>query len=360
MTPDLFMKRALALAEKGRYTVSPNPMVGCVIVREGRIIGEGFHTRAGEPHAEVEALRACTESPAGAEVYVTLEPCAHFGRTPPCADALIEARVGRVVVATGDPHHDVDGRGLAKLREAGIPVDVGLEGSAARRLNEKFLYAARTKKPFILVKAGMTLDGKLASVARKSRWITSPEARRQGMLLREEHDAILVGSGTVHQDDPELTRRLGLAGDRAWTRLVVDATGDLPREAKILTDGRRTIVFTSSRFDAPGGNIEVVRLPASRGRLDLEQVFRETWARGIRSILVEGGSLLHSEIIERDLWQKMVLFVAPMVVGGAAAPSIFAGEAAGELADAHRFRFERFEKIGPDLMIVAYPIIPEA
>lgn len=354
------MKRALELAEKGRYTASPNPMVGCVIVREGRIIGEGFHERAGESHAEVEALRACSESPRGAEVYVTLEPCAHFGRTPPCADALIEAGVGRVIVATGDPHHEVDGRGLARLRDAGIAVEVGLSGSAARRLNEKFLYSARTRRPFILIKAGMTLDGKLASVARKSRWITSPESRRQGMLLREEHDAILVGSGTVHEDDPELTRRLGLAGERPWTRLVVDATSDLSREAKILNDGGRTIVFTSSgRFEPPGANVETVRLPASRGRLDLDQVFRETWARGIRSIVVEGGSLLHSEIIEHNLWQKMVLFVAPMVVGGPGAPSIFAGEGVGELADAHRFRFDRFEKIGPDLMVVAYPLIAE-
>ncbi len=354
------MKRALELAEMGRYTASPNPMVGCVVVRDGRIIGGGFHRRAGEPHAEVEALRACAESPEGADVYVTLEPCAHFGRTPPCTDALIEARVGRVVVATGDPNPEVDGRGIERLRAAGIAVDVGLEGAAARRLNEAFLYSARTHKPFVLVKAGMTLDGKLASVARKSRWITSPEARRQGLLLREEFDAILVGSGTVSEDDPELTRRLGLAGERRWWRIVVDATGDLPRDAKIVTDGGRTIVFTSSsRFEAPHANVEVVRLPASRGRLDLEQVFREAWAREIRSIVVEGGSLLHSEIIERNLWQKMVLFVAPMVVGGASAPSIFAGEAAGELADAHRFRFERFEKVGPDLMIVAYPLAPE-
>jgi diaminohydroxyphosphoribosylaminopyrimidine deaminase/5-amino-6-(5-phosphoribosylamino)uracil reductase len=354
------MTRALELAERGRYTVSPNPMVGCVIVREGRIIGEGFHRRAGEPHAEVDALRASIEPPAGATVYSTLEPCAHFGRTPPCVDALIEAGISRVVVATGDPHPDVDGRGLARLRDAGIAVEVGMGGTAARRLNEKFLYAARTQRPFVLVKAGMTLDGKLASVARKSRWITSPEARRQGHLLREEHDAILVGSGTIQEDDPELTRRLGMAGERKWTRLVVDATGDLPRDAKILNDGGETVVFTSSgRFEPPSPTVEVVKLPSARGRLDLEQVFREAWARGIHSIVVEGGSLLHSEIIERDLWQKMVLFVAPMVVGGASAPSIFAGEGVGELADAHRFRFERFAKVGPDLMIEAYPLIAE-
>jgi diaminohydroxyphosphoribosylaminopyrimidine deaminase / 5-amino-6-(5-phosphoribosylamino)uracil reductase len=353
-----FMRRALELAEKGRYTVSPNPMVGCVIVRDGRVIGEGFHAKAGGPHAEVEALGACAESPEGSEVYVTLEPCAHFGRTPPCADALIEARVGRVVVATGDPHSEVDGKGLARLREAGIEVEVGLGGTEARRLNETFLYATRAKKPFVLIKAGMTLDGKLASVARKSRWITSPESRRQGLLLREEYDAILVGSGTVREDDPELTRRLGLAGGRLWTRIVVDATGDLPREARVLADGGRTLVFTSSsRFEPAGPTVETIRLPSAKGRLDLDQVLREAWARGIRSIVVEGGSLLHSELIARDLWQKMILFVAPMVLGGASAPSIFAGEGVGELADAHRFRFEGFEKIGPDLMVVAYPLV---
>ena len=352
------MHRALALAERGRYTVSPNPMVGCVIVREGAVIAEGWHQRAGEAHAEIAALQACDDA-RGATMYVTLEPCSHRGRTGPCADAVIAAGLARVVVAMEDPHEIVNGRGIAALRAAGIDVTTGVLESEARRLNEKFVWSVTHQRPFVLVKAGMTLDGKLATIARESQWITSEDARAASLALREEYDAIVVGSGTVKSDNPRLTRRLGLAGDGTpWTRVVLDGDGDVPPHAQILTDGGSTILFTGapSRYSA-SPSLEVIASPGGiDDRFDLERVFGELHARGIRSVMVEGGAIVHSEVIRRGLWQKMILFIAPLIVGGAEAPSIFSGEGVPRLTDAYRFRFDRVEMLGSDLMVVAYPV----
>lgn len=349
------MHRALELAQNGRYTVSPNPMVGCVIVRDESVIAEGWHRRAGEAHAEIEALRACGDA-SGATMYVTLEPCAHHGRTAPCVDAVIAARPARVVIAMEDPHHGHSG-GIAKLREAGIEVTAGVLESEARRLNEKFIWAASQQLPFVLVKAGMTLDGKLATVTRDSQWITTEASREVSLRMREEYDAIVVGSGTIVADNPRLTRRMNLAGDLPWTRVVLDGDGEVPPHAQLFNDGGRTILFTSHDPGVPS-NVEVVRTQhdIDNGRLDLERVFGELYARGIHSVIVEGGAIIHSEVIRRGLWQKMVLFVAPMIVGGAEAPAIFSGEAVERLTDAYRFRFDRAEFVGSDLMVTAYPI----
>ena len=343
------MSAALALAERGRFSVSPNPMVGCVIVRDGVVIAEGWHERAGEAHAEVVALRQCEEA-RGATMYVTLEPCSHHGRTPPCVDAVIASGVARVVIAMSDPHDVVDGRGIAALREAGVQVSVGVLEAEARRLNEKFAWSIAQKLPFVLVKAAMTLDGKLATVDRDSQWITAEAARERSLALREEYDAIVVGSGTVGADNPRLTRRLGLSST-PWTRVVLDGDGTASPHAQLFTDGGRTIVFTTQSLDLP--NVEVVRVD---GRVDLQRVFGELYARGIHSVIVEGGSVVHSEVIRRGLWQKMILFVAPMIVGGADAPSIFGGEGVKRLTEAHRFRFDRVEVVGRDLMVTAYPM----
>jgi diaminohydroxyphosphoribosylaminopyrimidine deaminase/5-amino-6-(5-phosphoribosylamino)uracil reductase len=353
MSDELFMRRALELAEQGRYSTSPNPMVGCVVVRDGTIIGEGFHRRAGEAHAEIDSLRSVADA-RGATMYVTLEPCSHHGRTGPCSNAVITSGVRRVVVAMTDPNELVNGRGLEAVRQAGIEVTTGVLEQEARRLNEKFLWSVSQKLPFVLLKAGMTLDGKLATVTRESQWITSGAAREKSLMMREEYDAILVGSGTVKEDNPRLTRRLGVAGGiTPWTRIVLDGQGELPPHAQILTDGGRTILFTAapSRYDrAP--NLEIV---PTDGHVDLQQVFSELATRGVQSLIVEGGAQLHAEVIRRGLWQKMIVFVAPMIVGGANAPSIFTGEAVSKLTDAYRFRFDRAEFVGGDLMITAYP-----
>jgi len=342
-----YIGRALELAERGRYSVSPNPMVGCVFVRDGVILGEGWHERAGEAHAEVNALRNAGDV-RGATMYVTLEPCSHHGRTPPCADAVIASGVTRIVAAMSDPNERVNGRGLEALRAAGIDVTVGVLESEARRLNEKFVWSVTHGLPFVLVKAAMTLDGKLATVARESQWITDEAARERSLLLREEHDAILVGSGTVAADNPRLTRRLGRA-PTPWTRVVLDGDGDAPPHAQLFHDGGRTIVFTSDPSKFP--RVETVR---TEGRVDLTTVLRELHGRGIQSVIVEGGAAVHTEVLRQELWQKMVLFVAPMIVGGANAPAIFTGEVS-RLTEAHRFRFDRAELVGRDLMITAYP-----
>lgn len=344
------MRRALELAERGRYTVAPNPMVGCVIVRDGTVIGEGWHERAGEPHAEVVALRNAPDA-RGATVYVTLEPCAHHGRTPPCTDALIAAAPARVVVAATDPHELVNGRGIEQLRAAGIEIMTGVCKAEARRQNEKFLWAATHKLPFVLLKAAITLDGKMATITRDSQWITSEEARERSLLLREEYDAILAGSGTVKADNPRLTRRLGLS-TRPWTRVVLDGDGEVPAHAQVLSDGARTLLFTSRPPLDTRPGLEIV--PAT-GHLDIEQVFGELHARGIHSVVVEGGAVVHGEIIRRGLWQKMVLFVAPMLVGGSHAPSLLSDHAVSRLTEAYRFRFDRVEFVGRDLMLTAYP-----
>lgn len=329
------MQRAIELGARGRYSVSPNPMVGCVIVRDGVIIGEGWHQRAGEGHAEVEALRGC-ENAGGATMYVTLEPCAHHGRTPPCVDAIISAGLSRVVIATNDPN-ELAGGGGECLRAAGIDVTAGVLEDEARRLNETFLYATANKRPFVVLKAAMTLDGKLATVDRDSKWITSEAAREQSLALREQYDAIIVGGGTVLADNPRLTRRLGWNSARQpWVRVILDRDRVVPPDAHVLTDGGSSVHITDD--------------------VDLDELLCGLYARsGVQSAIVEGGSLLHSEFLRRKLWQKMVAFVAPMIVGGAAAPAFYAGEPARRLTEAMRFRFDRIEMVGSDLMLTAYP-----
>jgi diaminohydroxyphosphoribosylaminopyrimidine deaminase/5-amino-6-(5-phosphoribosylamino)uracil reductase len=324
------MRRALNLAARGRYSVSPNPMVGCVIVRDGNVIAEGWHQRAGGPHAEIEALRGIDTR--GATMIVTLEPCVHHGRTPPCVDAIIAAGITRVVIAMHDPHELAAG-GVEKLREAGIEVEIGLLEPEASKLNEVFIHAVTHHRPFVILKAGMTLDGKLATATRESRWITSEAARQKSLELREQYDAILTGGGTIRDDNPMLTRRLGLAST-PWTRIILDRSRIVPPSSHVLTDGGATMHITE---DA-----------------DLDALLADLYSRGIQSVIVEGGSNVLSEFIRRGLWRKMIVFIAPMILGGTEAPSIFSGEGVAKLADAYRFRFDSVEVVGGDVMAIAY------
>ncbi|HEV7427551.1 MAG TPA: bifunctional diaminohydroxyphosphoribosylaminopyrimidine deaminase/5-amino-6-(5-phosphoribosylamino)uracil reductase RibD [Thermoanaerobaculia bacterium] len=324
------MRRALDLAARGRYSVSPNPMVGCLIVRDGNVIAEGWHHRAGEPHAEIEALRDVDAR--GATMIVTLEPCNHQGRTPPCTDAIITAGISRVVVALRDPHELAAG-GIEKLRESGIEVILGVLEPEARKLNEVFIHAVTHRRPFVILKAGMTLDGKLATVTRDSRWITSEPARQKSLDLREQYDAILTGGGTIRDDNPQLTRRLGLAST-PWTRIILDRRRIVPADATVLTDGGATLHITED--------------------VELDALLGDLYTRGIHSLIVEGGSNVLSSFIRQQVWQKMIVFIAPMVVGGAEAPSIFGGEGLAKLEDAHRVRFVGVEIVGSDAVLLAY------
>jgi diaminohydroxyphosphoribosylaminopyrimidine deaminase/5-amino-6-(5-phosphoribosylamino)uracil reductase len=325
------MRRAVALAARGRYSVSPNPMVGCVLVRDGNVIAEGWHHRAGEPHAEIEALRNVDDA-RGATMFVTLEPCNHHGRTPPCVDALIAAGITRVVIAMRDPHEIAAG-GIEKLRDARIEVVEGVLEPEARKLNEIFIHAVTRRRPFVLLKAGMTLDGKLATVTRESRWITSEPARQKSLELREEYDAILTGAGTIVDDNPQLTRRLGLAST-PWTRIILDRRRLVPADATVLTDGGNTLHITED--------------------VDLDALLADLYTRGIHSLIVEGGSNVLSSFVRQQLWQKMIVFIAPVFVGGAEAPSIFGGAGVAKLAAAYRFQFEGIEVVGKDMMITGY------
>jgi len=325
------MRRALDLAARGRYSVSPNPMVGCVIVRDGNVIAEGWHKRAGEPHAEIEALRGIDAR--GATMIVTLEPCVHHGRTPPCVDAIIAAGITRVAIAMRDPH-EVAAGGIERLREAGIEVVTGVLESEARKLNEVFIHAVTHRRPFVLLKAGMTLDGKLATVTRESHWISSEASRQKSLDLREQYDAILTGGGTIRDDNPMLTCRLGLAST-PWTRIILDRRRVVPANATVLTDGGNTIHITED--------------------VDLNTLLADLYSRGIQSMIIEGGSNVLSSFIRRRLWQKMIVFIAPMVVGGADAPSIFGAEGVAKLTGGYRFHFDRIEMVGGDVMIAAYP-----
>ena len=353
-----FMARALQLAERGRDTAPPNPNVGCVIVKHGRVIGEGFHARAGEPHAERIAINACSESPEGATVYVTLEPCAHQGRTGPCADALVEARVGRVVAAIEDPYPKVQGRGFAKLREAGIRVDVGCLAAQAEETHRSFLHRIRTGRPWMRIKAAASLDGRIALANGASQWLTGEAARRDVHALRARSAAMLTGIGTVLADDPQLTVR-HMPCTRQPKRILIDSRLDVPPTAKIL-QGEPAIVFTASRDEAKRRRIaatgaEIVDAPEDAnkpGKTDLAAVARLLAERDIADVTVETGSRLNGSLLAAGLVDEIVLYLAPMLLGDAA-QGLFALPEMRSLDAAIRPRIVDVRQVGNDVRITA-------
>jgi diaminohydroxyphosphoribosylaminopyrimidine deaminase/5-amino-6-(5-phosphoribosylamino)uracil reductase len=323
-----FMRLALELAGRGRGQTSPNPMVGAVIVKDQRIIGQGWHRAAGLPHAEIEAITGATEDVAGATMYVTLEPCCHQGRTPPCTDALIANKLARVVVAVQDPNPMVAGKGIEALRAAGIQVDVGLCEREARRLNEVFFTYHEKHRPFVTCKWAMTLDGKIATESGHSRWITNELSRAYAHELRAQVDAVMVGVGTVLMDNPLLTVRLeGYAG-RQPRRIIVDGNLRIPVRAKCLTSASQGGVLICTSSVAPRDKIaqlreqghEVTVFPG-KALLDFKVVMEELARRGIQSILCEGGSSLTGALFEAQIVDKVIAFLAPKIVGGKNAKS---------------------------------------
>jgi diaminohydroxyphosphoribosylaminopyrimidine deaminase/5-amino-6-(5-phosphoribosylamino)uracil reductase len=353
------MDRAFALAERGRYTVSPNPMVGAVLVKNGRVVGEGWHRRAGGPHAEVVALRKAGIGARGAELYVTLEPCAHHGRTPPCTDALVAAGVARVVFAERDPNPLVAGRGTRTLRHAGIAVRDGTPGERARaaRQNEKFFVSIVRKRPFVLAKWAASLDGKIAAASGESRWIAGAAARRRALLLREEYDAVLVGAGTVAADDPLLTRRLGVNRASPHCRIVLDGRLSAPGGARLFQRPEGVIVATSLPASHPRARrlarqgVEIWSLPGSRrGEVDLRLFLTTLLASGVTSLLVEGGGVTHWSFLRTGLVDRVAVFFAPRLLGGDRAPSAVAGRGFS-LSQTPRLSNLEVERVGDDILV---------
>lgn len=355
------MDRALALAERAAGRTSPNPMVGAVVVRDGRVVGEGYHAAAGQPHAEVVALRQAGEAARGATLYVTLEPCCHYGRTPPCTREVIGAGVTRVVAAMLDPNPRVAGRGVEELRRAGVEVRVGCREEEARRLNEAFCKYITTGVPFVTYKAALSLDGKVATAGGDSRWISGEESRGLVHRLRDRYDAVMVGVGTVLADDPLLTCRL--EGGRDPVRVVVDSRGRLPLNARLLHSGSRARTLVTTTAAMPGETraaleaipgVEVMEVASSGGRVDPEALLRALGEREITSVLLEGGPTLAASMLAGGWVDKIMFFLAPLLVGGARAPSPLGGEGVARLGDARRLRDVRVERVGEDILVTAY------
>ncbi|PKU25554.1 bifunctional diaminohydroxyphosphoribosylaminopyrimidine deaminase/5-amino-6-(5-phosphoribosylamino)uracil reductase RibD [Telmatospirillum siberiense] len=351
------MQAALSLARRGLGSVWPNPSVGCVVVRNGRVVGRGWTAKGGRPHAETIALSQAGEAAAGATVFVTLEPCSHHGKTGPCADALIAARVGRVVVAIEDPDPRVSGRGLQRLRDAGVEVEVGPGSEAAAEINAGFFRRVIDGRPLVTLKLASSLDGRIATVSGESRWITGQDARAAGHRLRAENDAIMVGSGTALFDNPDLTCRLAGLEDRTPIRLVMDGHLRLSLTSKLVIGARQWPTWLITRegndperlqaYAACG--VEIIEVAtAANGKIDLPDALRELARRGLTRILVEGGAHLAAALLRDDLVDRVAWFRAPLLVGGDGLPAV-ASFGIDHLAVAPRFKRLTLAELGSDL-----------
>lgn len=353
-----FMRRALDLATRARGLTSPNPMVGAVVVRDGTVVGEGSHRQAGGLHAEIEALEAAGERARGGTLYVTLEPCIHQGRTGPCVPVVLGAGIGRVAVAVADPNPKVRGRGIAALSEAGVEVVAGVLEAEARELNRAFFTYMSEHRPFVTLKAALTLDGKIAAWDRTSRWITGEPARLEAHRLRSWVDAVAVGIGTLLADDPLLTVRLPEPWPREPVRVVVDSQARTPVTARILTAGRseRTLIAvteSASRervrmLEAKG--VTVLPLPARDGRVDLPALLSALAEREVVAVLLEGGATLNAAFLEAGLVDRVCLFVAPLLLGGTGALGLVGG-VGRSLKEAFRLRGVTVRRVGEDFLI---------
>ena len=355
MNGETYMRRALELAARGAGLTSPNPMVGAVLVKDGRVVGEGSHTWDGMRHAEIIAIEAAGAEARGATLYINLEPCSHQGRTPPCADALAAARVGRVVAALEDPNPQVKGRGAARLREAGIRVDIGLMAAEAEEAHRGFLTRMRTGRPWMRIKAAASLDGRIALANGQSRWITGEDARRDVHALRARSCAMLTGIGTVRHDDPQLTVRM-VPCSRQPKRVVIDHGLDMPLSAKLLT-GEPLLILTVAddaqrrkTYEARGA--EVVRVPGEGRKADLAAVARLLGERGFNEVTVETGGKLMGSLLRAKVIDELVLYVAPMILGDSA-QGLFAMDELTRLDDAIRPRIVDVRNVGADLRITA-------
>lgn len=358
-TDERYMKRALELADRAKGHTAPNPLVGAVIVKDGRIIGEGYHHKAGEPHAEVNAVESAEESVKGATIYVTLEPCSHYGKTPPCADLIIRSGFNRVVIAAVDPNPLVAGRGIKRIRDAGIEVEVGVCDKESMKLNEVFNYFIITQRPFVHMKYAMTLDGKIATETGQSKWISSEASREHAHTLRGELSGIMVGIGTVLKDNPQLSCRV--PGYPNPVRIVVDSQLRIPLDSAVTANQNeaKTIILTTS-FAAEEKlaalehmGVDVIKVKATEKRVDLYEAMNVLGKKGIDSILLEGGGQLNASALEADIVNKLTVYIAPKLVGGEKAVAPVMGKGVQHMSDAYQFKDVQTYQIGEDIVIEA-------
>lgn len=355
-----WMAETLVLAARAKGLTSPNPMVGAVVIRDGVAVGRGFHARAGAPHAEAEALRAAGARAKGATLYVTLEPCNHAGRTPACVEAILSAGIRRMVAAVADPNPRVRGGGADALRRAGVDVMVGCLEAEARALNRVFLTAMERLRPHVTLKCAMTLDGKIAAFDRSSRWITGETARREAHRLRSENDAIVVGIGTVLADDPALTVRTEPPWPREPLRVVVDSRCRLPLTARLIESGSPARAVAAVADEAPAARVgavasrgvTVLQCKSREGRVDVADLCARLFALDVQGLLVEGGGELSWAFVEAGLVDRVAVFVAPMLLGGASAPTPVGGRGL-TLGGALRLRAVEIRPVGEDWLIEA-------
>ncbi|HUW64892.1 MAG TPA: bifunctional diaminohydroxyphosphoribosylaminopyrimidine deaminase/5-amino-6-(5-phosphoribosylamino)uracil reductase RibD [Spirochaetia bacterium] len=357
-----YMREALELAARAMGRTSPNPMVGALVVKDGEVVGRGYHHQAGQPHAEVLALAEAGERARGATLYVTMEPCCHRGRTGPCSDAVLASGVARVVAAMTDPNPKVAGKGLEQLARAGVSVACGMLSREAARLNEVFVKYITCRRPFVVLKTASSLDGKIATRTGDARWITGPAARAYTHRLRDRYDAILVGVNTVLADDPALTTRLAEGGGRDPLRVILDSLARTPRGARVLQgEAGRTLIAVTGR--APGEKVaeleragaEILTVPGEGPQVDPAALVEELGRREVTSLLVEGGGTVAYSFLAAGLVDKVVWFLAPLLIGGTAAPPAVGGTGAESLAGACHLGEVSLTRLGEDFCLEAYP-----
>lgn len=351
-----YMALALSLAERGMGWASPNPMVGAVIVKDGRIIGQGWHQRCGQPHAERNALAACTEPPQGATMYVTLEPCCHYGRQPPCTQAILDAGIRRVVVGSGDPNPLVAGKGIALLQERGVEVIQHVLENDCDRLNQVFFHYIRTKRPYVVMKYAMTLDGKIAVYTGDSKWVTGEDARAQVQQLRHRYTGIMVGVGTVLADDPLLTCRL--PGGRSPVRIICDTHLRTPLTAQVVSTARQfpTLLATCCTEEEKqrpyrAAGCQIITVPERDGHVDLDCLMDKLGQAEIDSILLEGGGTLNWTALEQGIVQKVLVYLSPKLVGGRDAKTPVEGGGMARMAQAIQLINTHITQIGGDFLL---------
>jgi diaminohydroxyphosphoribosylaminopyrimidine deaminase/5-amino-6-(5-phosphoribosylamino)uracil reductase len=352
----LHMARALRLAQRGLYTTDPNPRVGCVLVQDSEVVGEGWHQCAGEAHAEVHALRAAGERARGATAFVTLEPCSHHGRTPPCSEALIEAKIARALVAMPDPNPKVGGAGVAALRQAGIEVKVGLLQRQAEALNPGFISRIRRGRPFVRAKLAASLDGHTATCSGESKWITGEAARLDVQRWRARSSAIMTGIETVLKDDPRLSVR-SVASKRQPLRVVVDSRLRMPLHSALIADGAQVLLATCAKDDERaerlrGDGVEVLRVPGEQGRVDLSALMQQLAVREINEVLLESGATLCGAMLQANLVDELIVYLAPCLLG-ANAQGMFELPALTRLQDRVPLEIQDVRAVGDDWRVVA-------